>query len=157
MNILAPTPFTQFSGCVKLDIHFSLRNYGSPLFSGPPLHRDTVWTKQSYSLPIDTILSINGRAVKSMLVRKAELYRHIPYSDTIWGFDLTQIAKPSVNGWKFLINLDRPNINKLRFIYGSDIDLPHTSERSMCSTQSRSANSRSLIQTCQRMIGWMLL
>ena len=60
-----------------------------------------------------------------MLVRKAELYRHIPYSDTIWGFDLTQIAKPSVNGGQFLIDLDRPNINKLRFIYGSDIDLPH--------------------------------
>ena len=61
-----------------------------------------------------------------MLVRKVELYRHIPYSDTIWFFDLTQIAKPSVNGGQFLIDLDRPNINKLRFIYGSDIDLPHS-------------------------------
>ena len=61
-----------------------------------------------------------------MLVRKAELYRHIPYSDTIWVFDLTQIAKPSVNGGQFLVYLDRPNINKLRFIYGSDIDLPHS-------------------------------
>ncbi|WP_052084650.1 chromate transporter [Oscillibacter sp. ER4] len=38
---------------------------------------------------------------------------------------MTQIAKPSVNGWQFLIDFDRPNINKLRFIYGSDIDLPH--------------------------------
>ena len=35
--------------------------------------------------------------------------------------------------------------------------LAATSERFMCSTQSRSANSRRLIQTCQRMIGWMLL
>ena len=38
-----------------------------------------------------------------MLVRKVELYRYVPYSDTIWVFDLTQIAKPSLNGWKFLI------------------------------------------------------
>ena len=60
-----------------------------------------------------------------MLVWKVELYRYVPYSDTIWVFDLTQIAKPSLNGWKFLIDLDRPDINKLRFIYGSDIDLPH--------------------------------
>ena len=61
-----------------------------------------------------------------MLVRKVELYRYVPYSDTIWVFDLTQIAKPSLNGWKLLIDLDRPDINKLRFIYGSDIDLPHS-------------------------------
>lgn len=60
-----------------------------------------------------------------MLVRKVELYRYVPYSDTIWVFDLTQIAKPSLNGWKFLIDLDRPDINKLRFIYGPDIALPH--------------------------------
>ena len=53
-NIFDAIPVMKPSGCVKIDIHFSLRNYGSPLFSGPPLHRDTVWTKQSYSLPIDT-------------------------------------------------------------------------------------------------------
>ena len=57
-----------------------------------------------------------GCAVKSILVRKVDLYRHVPYSDTIWVFDLTQIAKPSVNGWQFLIDFDRPNINKLRLV-----------------------------------------
>ena len=41
-------------------------------------------------------------------------------------------------------------------IYGNHL-VHSTSERSMCSIQSRSANSRRLIQTCQRMIGWMLL
>ena len=34
------------SGCARIDIHFSPRNYGGPLFSEPPLNRDAVWTKQ---------------------------------------------------------------------------------------------------------------